>query len=573
MASPSPSASLFASLLTGGGKTKGSGGNHATRFDRKRFASDVALFEHKTPKPASGSDNDAHAAAAPPSEPPPPTSLDTPEAALLYRKAKRIRVDVDAGAVIPPPAPDLASIDAHMNARVVTALRVGSFANATACQSQCYTLMAAGFDVLCCAPTGSGKTLAFLAPVLSSFVQRREKDSTPCTHAVVLAPSRELAAQTARVLKSLAAGASVKVRVDTGVKDDEKRANASKAVPDFVVCTPDACASRLRKLGKVRALVLDEADRLLLDDGIRAHVQTIVAACTSKHLRMHMFSATIPEKVDAMAREMFRHPARVYVGVRNTPVSHVRQQLVYCGHGGQETGKMIAVKSVLRGKLEDLGGSFGGEDDTTDDRGVRSRRVFPCLIFCRSVARCQALFEQVRALFASLQSGDSAAAARRVVGLHGGMSTSARQDALTRFRSGDAWVLVATDVLSRGVDFAGVRLVVNYDFPSTAADYVHRVGRAGRAPTAAASASAQAPLARAVTLYTADDADALRPCAALIREAGGGAFLPDWLDGGTSASGGGDRKRRRGGGWRVEKDPGANAISGRREVRRRKPKE
>ena len=74
-------------------------------------------------------------------------------------------------------------------------------------------------------------------------------------------------------------------------------------------------------------------------------------------------------------------------------------------------------------------------------------------------------------------------------------------------------------------------------------------------------------------MYTADDADALRPCAALIREAGGGAFLPDWLDGGTSASGGGDRKRRRGGGWRVEKDPGANAISGRREVRRRKPKE
>ena len=216
---------------------------------------------------------------------------------------------------------------------------------------------------------------------------------------------------------------------------------------------------------------------------------------------------------------------------------------------------------MLRGRLYELGGSFGGAEDGGDGA---PDRVFPCLIFCRSVARCQALFTQVRALFASYVPGvdGAGAAARRVAGLHGGMTAKDRHDALTRFRSGEAWVLVATDVLSRGVDFAGVRLVLNYDFPATAADYVHRVGRAGRAPPAAATANADAPLARAVTLYTDDDAAALRPCAALIREAGGGAYLPPWIQRGVAPPPPSDGSKRAGkgalaavrpSGWRRER--------------------
>lgn len=544
-------------------------------FDRKRCRGDVKLFQKQ--KVGGAAIDEVPGVSAQPSDD--VEWLQTKEGVARYRKRHRIRVDANEEA--PSPAARLEDLEAggNFHPRVAAALRRGGFEHLTACQQQCYPLICSDFDVLCCAPTGSGKTLAFLAPIFSSFLFRRERCQEVFTHAVVLSPTRELAAQTSRVLKGLAAGSSVRVKVDNGGLHlpEEKK----DAVPDFVVCTPLTFEKRKAslKLSKIRALVLDEADRLLLDDASRASVQEIVDACTSKRRRLHFFSATIPEVVDGLAVTLMRRPARVYIGVRNTPVSHVRQQLVYCGHGGQETGKLLALKQVLSGKLNELGESFGGDgDDELDHARVRT---FPCLIFCRSVERCQALFQQVRALFASLQPGaaDPTQAATRVVALHGGMPAQRRRDALIRFRTGEAWVLVATDVLSRGVDFAGVRLVLNYDFPASSADYVHRVGRAGRAPSAAATADVRQPLARAVTLYTSDDAEALRPCASLIREAGGGAFLPEWIERGVAPSSEGmnknyhkTRKRGRKGTWAVAPDPGANAITGRRSASHRTKK-
>lgn len=456
------------------------------------------------------------------------------------------------------------------------------------------------------APTGSGKTLAFLLPIVVGCARAREKElqrrrrrkkgeqslssssseSSCYPRALVLSPTRELAAQTARVLSKLAEGTGVRGKMLTR---GAAAAGAAFEGVDVLLATPLRLARALAKkkkkkntanakaggkkskgggsssdeeddeddedeallsskvprsssslsLASVRWIVLDEADRLL-SDGMLPQVDAALAACgvgseeggkqkkKKKSLVGALFSATLPEATEALARSFLVDPARVTVGARGASASHVEQRLVFVGGGGGSGGEGEERKGKkATAKL--------GDDDVGRRAALRQLLSSgaappPTLVFVSSAERAEELAESLAAegVRAAAATGAGGGRGAGAAGGGGGLSnssqplsaTAARAAAVASLRRGDTWVLVATDVLARGLDFVGVRSVVSFDFPATASDYVHRVGRVGRAGAEGCVA---------LTLFGEADAarGALRPVAGAMRA--GGCEVPEWM--------------------------------------------
>ena len=300
----------------------------------------------------------------------------------------------------------------------------------------------AGADVLATSPTGSGKTLAFGLPL----VERTHPSEGPPA-ALVLVPTRELAAQVARALDSIAAARGLRVAVvHGGVPLAAQARRASGA--DLVVATPGRCNDLLeRRLVSgqgVRTLVLDEADRML-DLGFAPQVERIVRRLPAERQTL-LFSATLDGEVGELARAYTRDPARVEA--ERPPAAAAE------AGGGRVEHRFVPV--TPEGKIDALVGELGRE------RGL-------ALVFVRTRRGADRLVR--------LLAGRGLAAA----GMHGDMSQAARERALTRFRSGRVTTLVATDVAARGLDLAAITHVINFDPPADDSGYVHRVGRTGRA--------------------------------------------------------------------------------------------
>ena len=187
-----------------------------------------------------------------------------------------------------------------------------------------------------------------------------------------------------------------------------------------------------------------------------------------------LFSATLPDKVEEVAKTVLRQPLRITVGARNTAVSTVKQQLLFVG---REAGKLMSLRQLLR------------------EGSLRP----PVLVFVESKERAKTLHREL--MYDGIH----------VDSLHADQPQVARNAAVESFRTGKTWVLIATDLIGRGMDFLGVNTVVNFDFPSSTTDYIHRIGRTGRAGREGS----------AVTFYTEDDKPRLRPIANVIKEAGG----------------------------------------------------
>jgi ATP-dependent RNA helicase DDX52/ROK1 len=265
---------------------------------------------------------------------------------------------------------------------------------------------------------------------------------------------------------------------------------------DILVATPLRLKSLVEK-GKVRLssvafLVLDEADKLF-EMGFVEQVDAAVAACDNPEVVRALFSATLPETVEQLARSVMTQPMRLTVGERNAASGTIAQRLVFCG---QERGKLLALRQLI-------------------NEGVKP----PIIVFVQSKDRAKQLVKEL--------SGDGL----RLGIVHAAMSDAKRQAQVDRFRAGDTWVLVATDLMARGMDFVGVSTVVNYDFPGSPHSYVHRIGRSGRAGRPGA----------AVTLFTEEDADRgdLRAIANVMKTSG--CEVPDWM----LASGSSDPRLRR----------------------------
>lgn len=346
-----------------------------------------------------------------------------------------------------PVRPDSPTFEA-LGARpeTVEALAAAGITQAFAIQEYALPIALRGADLIGQAPTGTGKTLGFGVPLLEQVRDRTEgADGRP--QALVVVPTRELGLQVAKDLSTAGATRQVRVLPIYGGVAYEPQIDALRKGVEIVVGTPgrllDLARQRHLHLGEVRALVLDEADRML-DLGFLDDVERILAMLPAQRQTM-LFSATMPDPIVALARRFLRAPVTVHAshqGAGNSAAPLTRQ-LVYRAHS---LNKVEIVARILQAR----------------DRGLT-------MIFSRTK-------RGVDKVAAELDFRGFAVAA-----VHGDLGQAARERALRAFRSGKVDVLVATDVAARGLDVAGVTHVINYDCPEDPDAYTHRIGRTGRA--------------------------------------------------------------------------------------------
>ncbi|KAF2017665.1 P-loop containing nucleoside triphosphate hydrolase protein [Aaosphaeria arxii CBS 175.79] len=427
-----------------------------------------------------------------------------------------------------------------------------------------------GIDLLTVAPTGSGKTIAFLIPIINSLLSQGETEHEPSDgpRALVLAPTKELASQIVNEARKLSKGTRVKATLmKKGVEVVERPINNPKETADLsegsdeegaesesdvekaeavvtqpkaktrraervkaaiLVATPLALLNALKQqdgstaeLLNVRTLVLDEAD-VLLDPLFREQVLAIWNACSHPSLRVGLWSATMGSNIESLVVETLnkrwkniitKHPQhprspliRLVVGLKDTAIPNITHKLVYAA---TEQGKLLGLRQLLH-------------PTATPSTEAGSSLRPPFLVFTQTIPRAIALHSELRYDIPPEAGGSS-----RIAVLHADLSSSARESIMTRFRRGEVWVLITTDLLARGVDFRGLNGVVNYDVPNSAAAYVHRVGRTGRAGREGGIA---------VTYYTQEDipyvknvANVIRASEALRGKGEGEATIQQWL--------------------------------------------
>ena len=298
----------------------------------------------------------------------------------------------------------------------------------------------AGQDVLACASTGSGKTAAFLLPILHRLIDKPRG----ATRALVLTPTRELAAQILEDLNDLAVhtpitGAAVYGGVGMGPQE-----HAFRSGVDVLIATPGRLLDHFRspyaKLNGLEFLVLDEADRML-DMGFLPDIRRILRHIPSRR-QTFFFSATIPGSIMALTRELLRNPAMINLERQAAPAVGITQAVYPVP---QELKSALFLALLQRGEMKDA------------------------LVFTRTKHRANRLADYL------VRQGITAER------IHGNRSQAQRTAALAGFKSGKYQVLVATDIAARGIDINALGHVVNFDVPKAPDDYIHRVGRTGRA--------------------------------------------------------------------------------------------
>ena len=332
-----------------------------------------------------------------------------------------------------------------LNEQILAGVDALGFSTPTPVQAGAIPEVLAGRDVVASAQTGTGKTAAFALPTL----QRIAGKSGHGPHALVVTPTRELAAQIDDVVKVVCQKTGQRAVIVMGGAKFDKQIAALEKGCDLLVATPGRLLDLMEhnhvSLAGVEVLVLDEADRML-DMGFWPSVRRIMHALPEQHQTL-LFSATIPPSIKSTIDAMLHEPAVVEISRVGETADTVEEHLCPVTQ---------AQKPELLRTLLDTGGASG----------ERPERV---LVFCRTKHRV----DDVSAMLKNAQV--------KVDVMHADRPQQARARALERFREGKVQVLVATDVMSRGIDVAGVDAVVNFDVPMDPEDYVHRIGRTGRA--------------------------------------------------------------------------------------------
>ncbi|KAF9015438.1 P-loop containing nucleoside triphosphate hydrolase protein [Cyathus striatus] len=352
---------------------------------------------------------------------------------------------------------------------------------------QCYAIpiLLESRDLAAISPTGTGKTLAYLFSILSMLQAPASAQGQQQSGArtVVLAPTRELAHQIHNECLKLAQGRKWKIVLFSKAAANTLSDKIVRNKVDIIISTPLRLVASVRsgnlELNNVRHLVLDEADRML-DSEFLPQVQEILEACTHPGLQKALFSATLPAGIEKMAMSVLRNPIRIVVGLKDTPLPLIAQSLTYVA---DDQSKLPSLLTYL----------------------VQPYNP-PILMFTSSQPRATSLAEEL------VLNGIS-----NVDCLHAGMTHKEREDAITRMRKGETWIMVSTEVMARGMDFKGVREVINYDFPTSIQSYIHRIGRTGRAGREG----------KAVTFFTDDDAPYLKSIANVILQSG--STVPEWI--------------------------------------------
>ncbi len=329
-------------------------------------------------------------------------------------------------------------------APLLKALAAEGYTQPTPIQLQAIPPILAGHDVEGIAQTGTGKTAAFALPILHRLMAEPKRAAHRSTRVLVLAPTRELAAQIAESFRAYGRETSLRIALMFGGVPKGKQSRAVMHGVDVLVATPgrllDHVADGALNLGSVEVLVLDEADHML-DLGFIVPIKRIASMLPQQRQSL-FFSATMPREITQLASSLTRAPVRVAVAPVATTAERVEQRVVFVEQG--EKRNLLA--RVLRG--------------TSDGRA---------LVFTRTKHGADRVCEHLG------RSGVPAAA------IHGNKSQGQRERALDAFREGEVRVLVATDIAARGIDVDGVTHVINYELPNVPESYVHRIGRTARA--------------------------------------------------------------------------------------------
>jgi len=329
----------------------------------------------------------------------------------------------------------------------------------TPIQKQAIPVILSGSDLIGCAETGTGKTAAFLLPI----IQRLDKVKRPGVQVLILAPTRELALQTEQAYRQLTLAKSHSCVSLIGGAGLRQQLQALRRGASVVVATPGRLLDHLDRgslsLAHVQTLVLDEADRML-DIGFLPAIRKIVEALPDTRQSL-LFSATMSSAIEQLARSTMRDPRLIEVSPRGRPAQKIKQ-----------TAYPVALESKMALLLDLL------------EREPQER----VLVFTRTRRGAERLSHILEAR------------KHRVNRIHGDRSQPQREAALRGFREGAISVLVATDIAARGIDVDAVSHVINYDVPAAPEDYVHRIGRTGRAGN----------VGRAITLVAPTDEFSMR---------------------------------------------------------------
>ena len=322
---------------------------------------------------------------------------------------------------------------------ILNILRKNGINAPTPIQVECIIPIINNKDVIAQSQTGTGKTLGFLLPIFENI----SKDINS-TQVLILSPTRELAIQITEEAKKLNEAKDINILAAYGGRDISSQINKLKKNIHMIIATPGRLLDHLDRgtidLSKIKTFVLDEADQMLLM-GFKNEVEAILNK-TNKKRQTLCFSATLNSQVKKLAYRYMNNPIEISVKEAKITLDSIKQEVV-------ETTDRLKQESLFKVLNED--------------------NPFMAIIFCRTKRRVDALEEAMG------KNGYNCAK------LHSDIQQSKRERIMKSFRNADIQYLIATDVASRGLDISGVDNIYNYDIPETAADYVHRIGRTGRA--------------------------------------------------------------------------------------------
>jgi len=357
-----------------------------------------------------------------------------------------------------------------LTAELLRALDEAGYTEPTPIQCQAIPLVLASRDLLAAAQTGTGKTAAFALPMLQRLAANPRPAGRGVARALILVPTRELAAQVGEAFRAYGRHLPLRSAVVFGGVGINPQIDLLRRGVDILVATPGRLLDHLQQrtvdLSQVEVLVLDEADRML-DMGFIRDIRKVLAVLPKQRQNL-LFSATFNPEIRALAEGLLKNPASVDVAPRNTAAELVAQRV----HPVDKSRKTALLAHL-----------------------VKTGNWQQVLVFTRTKHGANRLAEQL------VKQGITAGA------IHGNKSQSARTRALAEFKSGHIRVLVATDIAARGIDIDQLPHVVNYELPNVPEDYVHRIGRTGRAGSSG----------EAVSLVGSEDRPLLKDIQRLLR--------------------------------------------------------
>lgn len=362
-----------------------------------------------------------------------------------------------------------------LTTEILAALQEQNFTNPTPIQQQAIPVVLSGKDLIASAQTGTGKTASFALPILQKLIESRSKQNEPIkgkrpVFALILAPTRELAAQIGDNIRDYSRYVPIRSLVAFGGVSINPQMMKLRGGVDILVATPGRLLDLAQKnavdLSTVKVLVLDEADRML-DMGFIHDIRRVITRLPKKRQNL-MFSATFSDEIKSLSQTILHNPETIAVAKENSTAEQVQQ----------------FVHRVDKSRKRELLSYLIGKNQWQQ-----------VLIFTRTKYGANHLAEQLT------KDGIKTAA------IHGNKSQGARTRALADFKSGQIKALVATDIAARGLDIELLPYVVNYDLPQVAEDYVHRIGRTGRAKNSG----------QAISLVCVDELPQLKAIEKLIK--------------------------------------------------------